>query len=201
MGGRGGGSHGESDQVKGHEYVREAIRTYLEDTVPARLAAHLTANGLTSPDASALTFLLADGLQGVDSFPAVVVRWASVSDDQRTGEYTWLFSYELEVIVACDHRTYNDPEGASKDRDRLLLAVRECLYRALTLTNDIEILPRKRPEQTGAASETRAGLPLAAGTLSFVARVTETLTDLDPASEIVSAVDLDVAGVAASEDL
>ena len=86
--------------------------------------------------------------------------------------------------MACDHRVHGDAEAASKDRDRVLLAVREAIYSAAGLTEDIDISPRKRPEATGAAAETRAGVPLAAGTLKFRARVTETLTDLDPPEDI-----------------
>ena len=113
---------------------------------------------------------------------------------------TWWFAYDIEVIVACDHRVHGDAEGASKDRDRLLLAVRECIYRASGLTDDIDISPKGRPEATGAASETRAGVPLAAGTLKFRARVTETLTDLDPPEDI-DAVDQSVTVFDASQPI
>jgi hypothetical protein len=186
--------------VRGHEYIREAVRTHLEATVPARLTAHLTANSLTSPDPAALTFLLADGLQDITDFPAVIVRSTDSSDDTRTADGTWQITYDIEVIVACDHRIHGDAEAASKDRDRLLLAVREAVYAVSGLTDDIDIAPRKRPEQTGAASETRAGVPLAAGTLKFTARVLETLADLDP-PEDADTVDLSVGGYAANQTL
>lgn len=186
--------------MKGHEYVREAIRTYLESTVPARLAAHLAANSLTSPDPAALTFLLADGLQEITDFPAVIVRSTDATDDTHTGGDTWQIVYDLEVIVACDHRVHGDAEGASKDRDRVLLAVREAVYAVAGLTEDIDVFPAKRPEQTGAASETRAGVPLAAGTLKFRAAVLETLADLDP-PETISAVDQSVDGYSADQTL
>lgn len=177
--------------MKGHEYVREAIRTYLESTVPPRLQAHLTANGLTSPAVSDLTFLLADGLQDIVDFPAVIVRSTDSEDDTRTTNDTWRIVYDIEVIVACDHRVHGDAEAASKDRDRVLLAVRECIYSVAGLTEDIDIYPRRRSEQTGAASETRQGVPLAAGTIRFRAAVLETLADLDP-PEDVDDVDLSV---------
>lgn len=166
--------------MRGHEYIREAIRTYLEATVPTRLAGHLTANELTSPSVDDLTFLLADGLQEITDFPAVIVRSTDSEDDTRTADGTWRIAYDIEVIVACDHRVHGDAEAASKDRDRVLLAVREAIYSAAGLTNDIDIAPRSRPEATGAAAETRAGVPLAAGTLRFRAFVQETLTDYDP---------------------
>ena len=184
--------------MRGHEYIREAVRTYLELTVPDRLTAHLTANSLTSPDPAEIQFVLADGLEDITTFPVVVVRSTDSSDDTRTGTNTWLVTYELEVIVACDHRIHGDSEGASKDRDRVLLAVREAIYSVAGLTDDIDIVPRKRPEQTGAAMQTLAGVPLAAGTIKFTARVQETLTDLDP-PETIAAVDLTAAAYDASQ--
>lgn len=186
--------------MKGHEYIREAVRTHLEVAVPVRLAAHLAANALTSPDPADLKFLLADGLQNVKDFPAVVVRSTDATDDTRTADGTWQIVYDLEVIVACDHRIHGDAEGASKDRDRVLLAVREAVYFAAGLTEDIDIFPAKRAEQTGAAAETRAGVPLAAGTLKFRAAVLETLADLDP-PETITAVDQSVDGYSADQTL
>lgn len=179
--------------MKGHEYIRETIRTYLEATVPTRLTAHLSANGLTSPNPADLTFLLADGLQEITNFPAVIVRSTDSDDDTRTADGTWRITYDLEVIVACDHRVHGDAEAASKDRDRVLLAVREAIYSVAGLTDDIDIAPRKRPEATGAAAETRAGVPLAAGTLRFRASVLETLAVLDPPEDVTD-VDLSVGG-------
>lgn len=186
--------------MRGHEYIREAIRTHLEQSVPARLTAHLTANSLTSPSVADLRFLLADGLQDINDFPAIIVRSTDSEDDTRTADGTWRIVYDIEVIVACDHRVHGDAEAASKDRDRVLLAVRECIYSAAGLTEDIDISPRKRPEATGAAAETRAGVPLAAGTLKFRASVLETLVDLDP-PEDVDDVDLTASGYDASQDL
>lgn len=186
--------------MKGHEYIREAIRTYLEAEVPTRLQAHLTANGLTSPTVADLRFYLADGLQDIVDFPAVIVRSTDAEDDTYTSSGVWRITYDIEVIVACDHRVHGDAEAASKDRDRVLLAVRECIYSVAGLTEDIDIAPRKRPEQTGAAMETRAGVPLAAGTLRFRASVLETLTDLDP-PEDVDNVDLSVGAYDADDTL
>ena len=186
--------------MKGHEYVREAVRTYLETAVPLILAAHLAEYSLTSPNPADLRFYLADGLQDIDDFPAVVVRSTDSKDEQQAFGGAWWVAYDIEVIVACDHRVHGDGEGASKDRDRLLLAVREAVYRVAGLTDDIDISPRGRPEQTGAASETRAGVPLAAGTLRFVARVLESLTDLG-GTEDVDAVDLTTTAFDASQTL
>ncbi len=186
--------------MKGHEYIREAIRTYLEAEVPARLQAHLTANGLTSPTVADLRFYLADGLQDIVDFPAVIVRSTDSQDDTRTADGTWRIAYDIEVIVACEHRVHGDGEAASKDRDRVLLAVRECIYRAAGLTEDIDISPRRRAEATGAAAETRAGVPLAAGTLRFRASVLESLADLDPPEDVTD-VDLTTGGYDAGQNL
>ena len=105
--------------MRGHEYIREAIRTHLEQSVPARLTAHLTANSLTSPSVADLRFLLADGLQDINDFPAIIVRSTDSEDDTRTADGTWRIVYDIEVIVACDHRVHGDAEAASKDRDRV----------------------------------------------------------------------------------
>lgn len=186
--------------MKGHEYIREAVRTYLEAAVPAYLAAHLTEIGMTEPDPTALRFVLADGLQDINDFPVVVVRSTDARDDQRTGDGVWLVAYEVEIIAAVDHRMHGDYEGASVQRDRLLLAVREAVYAASGLTNDIDISPAKRVEQTGAAVETRAGVPLAAGTVAFTARVLESLTVLSPLDD-VDAVDVSADVLDASQPL
>lgn len=186
--------------MKGHEYIREAVRTHLEVAVPVRLAAHLAANALTSPDPADLKFLLADGLQNVKDFPAVVVRSTDATEDTHAGGDTWRVVYDLEVLVAADHRVYGDVEGASQDRDRVLLAVRESIYSATGLTEDIDIFPSKRSERTGAADESLTGVPLAVGRLKFRAAVVESLTDLTP-PETILAVDQNVTGYSADQTL
>ncbi len=99
--------------MKGHEYIREAIRTYLEAEVPTRLQAHLTANGLTSPTVADLRFYLADGLQDIVDFPAVIVRSTDSEDDLRTADGAWRISYDIEIICATEHRVHGDGEAAS----------------------------------------------------------------------------------------
>ena len=184
--------------MRGHEWVREATRTYLESEVPVRLAAHLAANNLTSPSTD-VTFLLQDVLEGVDTFPVVLVKSTSSAAVKWVKQNTWWWDYELEVIVACDHRVHGSYEAASTDRDRLLLAVRESIL-TMVLTDDAELIPGKWPEETGAAVQTLAGIPLAAGTMSFTVRLVETITDLNPPEDI-DASDLTVEGLAADGDL
>lgn len=186
--------------MRGHEYIREAVRTYLELKVPERLTAHLAAYSLTSPDPAEVQFYLADNLQDIVNFPAVVIRATDANNSTRTADGNWAFDYDMEIIVAADHRVHGDVEAASKDRDRVLLAVRESLYRVAGLTDDIDILPGKRPEATGAGVETRQGVPLAAGTLKFTARVLETLADLDPPEDIDN-VDLTASAYDASQTI
>jgi len=186
--------------VRGHEYIREAVRTYLETAVPVRLAAHLAANGLTSPEPAELTFLLEDTLQGVTSFPAVLVKSTGATLDKWVSTRTFWYVYDVEIIVACDHRVHGSFEAASVDRDRVLLAVRESVLAAAGLPDDIDIPARAMPEETGAAVETLAGVPLAAGTVRFTARVVETVADLDP-PETIGAADLSVDGYDADDIL
>ena len=185
--------------MKGHEYVRESVRTYLESAVPVRLAAHLAANNLTSPSTT-ITFLLQDVLEGVDDFPAVLVKSTNGNAVKWVAQNTWWWDYGVEIIVACDHRVHGSFEAASTDRDRLLLAVRESILTMGGLPDDVELIPGKWPEETGAAVQTLAGVPLAAGTMQFTVRVAETITDLAPPEDI-DAVDLSVAGYDADDDL
>lgn len=183
--------------MRGHEYVREAIRTYLETEVPVRLSAHLTANSLTSPS-TMVTFLLQDVLEGVTTFPVVLVKSTSAAAVKWVGQRTWWYGYDLEIVVACDHRVHGSYEAASTDRDRLLLAVRESILTMSGLPDDIDLQPGQWQEDTGAAVQTLAGVPLAAGTMKFTVRLTETVADLDP-PEDMDAYDLTATGLDAGQ--
>lgn len=204
--------------MRGHEYIRDALLGYLAVSVPPRLAAHLSDIGQTQPvlvpgirtAANPLgSFLLADSLQDItEGFPVVAVRSSDAPDSQRMGSDVWSVFYDLEVMVACDHRSYGDLgyDQASRARDRLLLAVRESLWRVTGLTSaaadgSVEFPPSKRPERTGKGNmQTLSGVAIAAGTVSLRARVEEALTDLDP-PESVAFVDLSVSGLAADQNL
>lgn len=185
--------------MHGHEYVREAIRTYLETEVPPRLAAHLAANSLTSPSGD-VTFLLQDVLEGVTTFPVVLVKSTSARAEKWVATRTFWYAYDLEIVVACDHRVHGSFEAASTDRDRLMLAVREAVLTMSGLPGDIDLRPGDWPEDTGAAVQTLAGVPLAAGTLKFTVRLTETIADLDP-PEDMDTIDLTVDGYDADATL
>ena len=186
--------------MRGDEYVREIVRTYLETQVPLRLAAHLAAHSLTGPTPADVVFLLEDTLQGVTAFPAVLVRATSGQIEKWIAQDTYECRYDIQVIVACDHRVHGSFEGASADRDRVLTAVREALLKLVGLPTDVDIHARAMKWDTGAAVETLAGIPLAAGTVDFVARTVETVADLD-APEDMDAYDLDVTGMPADQTL
>lgn len=183
----------------GDEYVREAVRTYLETAVPARLTAELAADHLTSPSGT-VTFLLQDVLEGITDFPAVLVKSTSGVIDKWVATRTFWCVYTLQIIVACDHRVHGSYEAASTDRDRLLRAVRGSVLTMSGLPEDINVNLRSVKWDTGAAVQTLAGVPLAAATLDFEARVLETIADLNPPEDI-DAVDLDVSGIPADATL
>lgn len=200
--------------MRGHEYIRDALRAYLETAVPLFLTAHLTDIGEAEPVPADVSFVLADSLQDVVEtediapYPVVAVRSTDGDVEQKTGITSWTFLYDLEVMVAVDHRTYGAEgyKAATRSRDRLLLAVRSALLSVSGLDSgeadgDVEFLPGKRREQTGRGNQqSLSGVALAVGTLSFRARVTERLS-VPPALEQIGAVDLSVSGVDASQTL
>lgn len=195
--------------MRGHEYVRDAVRGYLAASVPARLAAHLAVIGEVEPDPASVSFVLADSLQDIeDGWPLVAVRSTDSPEAQKLTSTSWEFTYDLEIMVACDHNVYGADgyDVASRARDRLLLAVRESLLRVQgmdtsAVDGQIRFLPGKRPERTGRGNqETLSGVALAAGTAALRVRVHEVLADLDPA-ETVTTVDLAVSGIDASQPI
>ena len=98
--------------------------------------------------------------------------------------------YEVTVVVATEHNEFADDESAVIHRDRLLLAIRECILLPAALDESTEILQSPLPvEVTGAAAETLRGNALAAGQIVFYVRSTETLM---PTSTLVDIVGGDV---------
>jgi len=199
--------------MRGHEYLRDVVRDYLEQSVPVLLAAHLAEIEQTFPDPAELNFVLADSLQDVVEteneapYPVVAVRSAVAEDSQNLGGRTWAYTYGLKVMVACDHRVYG-AEGyrmATRARDRLMLAVREALLAVRGMTNDgddgdVELMPGKRREGTGRGNQqSLSGVALAAGEIDVRARVVERLAPA--AAEQIAAVDMSVTGVDASQQL
>ena len=161
--------------MRGHEYIRDVVKAHLIATVPVRLA--VIQAGLDDPVEN-LDFLLDDGAYRLQSLPAVVIRATDSPTQRRTGEAQWVCDYNVEVIVACANDTIGNYEGATRQRDRLLRAVREALYAPAVWPDDVELLSGDRPEKTGPGVETVNGEPMAVGTIEVFFKVTEDL-DLD----------------------
>ena len=112
---------------------REAIRTHLA-TVPARLTAHLTGEQPHVAERGGSAVPAGRRVAGHQRLPGdhrPLDRTLRTTPAPRMAP--WRIVYDIEVIVACDHRVHGDAEAASKDRDRVLLAVRECIYSAAGL--------------------------------------------------------------------
>ena len=185
--------------MNGHEYVREVLRTYLETEVPARLTLHLAANSLTTPDPARVTVTLGDSLAHVQEWPAVVIRSASGRMEKVLASATFLYRYDVEILVACRSRLAGDDDGGSLDRDRLSVATREALLLASGLPDGMHITAGTE-EDNGVAAESLPGQPIAAGTLKITVFVQETIA---PATtpETIDHADLDVQGRDATQSL
>ena len=172
--------------MKGHEYVREQIKTHLSARVGPRLAALRTALAVaTPPNPPSAAYQLADQLPtDPNLYPAVVVMSTgsprmtrqSVSADGDSTDF--IVVYDLRVVVACRTDIAGGDEAASRDRDRLLLAVRETLLARADLPADVEMVVGDIREETGAASQDLRGRPLSAGQVTFSVAVLETLTPI-----------------------
>jgi len=172
--------------MRGHEYIRDVVKAHLVAAVPVRLA-------IIQVDAddpvTDLDFILDDGLYRLQRFPAVVIRATDATNHKRTADAQWAYDYSVEVIVACANDTVGNYEGATRQRDRLLQAVREALIAPTLWPDDVELLPGDRPERTGPGVETVNGEPLAAGTIGVTFRVYE---DLDLGLTPIDGVDVTV---------
>lgn len=169
--------------MNGHEAVKTLVRDYLQVWLPLRL--ELLRQGLeVDLPVNPNSYSLADNLPQNDPamYPAVLVmstRTVGMTRRKATsaGDLAEFdVDYEVIVVVAAEHDEYGDSESAALHRDRLLLAVRECLLLPAALDADTHILPNPLPvEQTGAAAETLRGQALAAGQVTFQVRSVETL--------------------------
>jgi hypothetical protein len=187
--------------MRGHEYARAQVKTHLAARVGPRLTAIRAALEVSTPtNPAAGSYMLADQLP-VDPalYPAVVVMSTGAPRIRRqsvtaSGDETdFVVVYELRVVVACRTDIAGGEEAASRDRDRLLLAVREALLGRANLPDDIEMLTSELREETGAASQDLRGRPLAAGQVTFSVAVLETLAPI-PAPEALEVSDVDVEG-------
>ncbi len=179
--------------MKGHENARALIRTYLETFVPLRLALIRDDLTVTTPIDPAV-YLLADELPDNDptKYPAVIIQSSRTMGMTRrkatAAKEIAVFDvdYEITVVVACERQEFVADEAASTDRDRLMLAVRECLILPVALDESTSILATPTPqEQTGAAFQTLRGNPLAAGTITCLVRAAEALIPNELLVEII----------------
>lgn len=169
--------------MHGHEAIKTLVRDYLQVWVPIRL--ELIRQGLAvALPVDPRSYPLADNLpqNDPDKYPAVLVmstrtvgmsrRKATSAGDLAEFDVT----YEVTVVVAAEHDEYGDSESSALHRDRLLLAVRECVLLPAALTADTQILATPLPvEVTGAAAESLRGKALAAGQITFLVGSVETL--------------------------
>lgn len=185
--------------MRGHEYARARVRDHLELTVPPRLSAIRAALATATPtNPPAGAYLLADSLPTDPVlYPCVVVmstgaptmRRQSIAAAGDSADY--IVGYSLTVVVACRVDIAGGEEEASRDRDRLMLAVREALLGRASLPADLELLTQDIAEETGAAAQDLRGRPLAAGQISLGVAVLETLNPL-PVPDVVEASEITV---------
>lgn len=186
--------------MKGHEYVRAQVRAHLQATVPGRLAAIRSGiQGATTPPSPA-SYGLADRLPTDPAlYPAILVTSTSAPSMVKQSVYAagdsadFVVIYQMRVVVACRTDIAGGDEAASRDRDRLLLAVREALLGRANLPSDMEISTADLAEDTGAATQDLRGRPLSAGTLTFRAAVMETLAPA-PVPDSLEELEIDVTG-------
>ena len=180
--------------MNGHELVKTLVRDHLETWVPIRLELIRQGLAVTEP-VDPQSYTLADHLPQNDpaKYPAVLVtstRTVGMSRRKATDVQeiaVFDVDYEVIVVVACEYDQFGDEETAVLYRDRMLLAVRECVLLPIALDAATEILPTPLPEEvTGAATETLRGNSLAAGQITFYVRSTETLI---PTGTLVSILD------------
>lgn len=194
--------------MKGHGHVKAAVLAHLETWVPIRLELirqmeHV--DGLQDP----VSYLAADNLPQNDpsQYPCVIAMSTSTAGMRRraatsTGEpAVFDVDYDLTVVVAVESNGFGDDVTVAAHRDWILLAVRDCLVLPGRLDDLTEILQTPTPaEDTGAAVQTVRGNPLAAGTVTFRVRCTETLLPTAVLAAIVGG-DVTVTAVDADDPL
>jgi hypothetical protein len=164
----------------GHEFARVTMRDHLIAGVPARLALIRAAWSATTP-ADPAAYLLADTLPlDASQYPIVLVQSTSLVDQRATesGQLgVWICEYAVTVVVAARSDVAGDWEGASRQRDRLLLAVRETLMMGRELADNAFAVTQGMSEEIGDAAQDVQSRPLAAGTITLRVRVAEELSD------------------------
>lgn len=189
--------------MAGHETARLAVRDWLAGQVPARLMIIRDAAGLDSP-ADPRCYLLADELPDDEGqYPAIVVSSTRTvammrrQYDPDTDTQPYDVDYEVAVAVAVTRGEFAADERASRDRDRLLQAVRESLMEQLEISDGVMVVSLP-VEATGPATQTLRGRPLAAGTSTVTVRAAEVLIPTTTLTNIVAGVVNVTAGDAAA---
>lgn len=188
--------------MKGHEYARAQVKAHLQAKVPGRLAAIKAALTVTTPAAPA-SYLLSDRLPTDPAlYPCILINSTGVPRMRSQSVYAdgdsadFIVVYDLRVVVACRTDVAGGDEAASRDRDRLLLAVREALLGRANLPADIEIVTTDMREDTGAATQDLRGRPLSAGQVTFAVAALETLAPAT-APDALEESEIDVVGYSA----
>jgi hypothetical protein len=194
--------------VKGHENVKATLLEYLAAWMPIRLEMirlDLDVQGPKDPT----VYMAADNLPQNDPamYPCVVVTSTSTVGMTRrqataSGEIAVFdVDYDVTIVVAVENSEYSDDVTVTAERDRLMLAARECVILPARLNDTTWILQTPMPtEDTGAAAQTLRGNPLAAGTINVRIRATETLMPTTVLAALVGA-DVTVTAVDADENL
>lgn len=188
--------------MRGHEYARDQVRTHLQAKVPGRLGALRTALQVTTPSNPA-GYFLADILPTDPAlYPCVVIMSTGAPTMRRQSVQAagdsadFIVIYSLRIVVACRTDVAGGDEAASRDRDRLMLAVREALLAPGSFPDDLELMTQDIAEDTGAAAQDLRGRPLAAGQITCQVGVLEHLAAL-PATDALEESEIDVVGFSA----
>lgn len=194
--------------MNGHENVKAALLDYLETWMPIRLEMIRLALEVEGP-ADPTAYIAADNLPQNDPamYPCVVVTSTSTVGMTRrqasaAGEVAVFdVDYDVTIVVAVENSEFADDVTVTAERDRLMLAARECVIMPARLNDSTWILQTPMPtEDTGAAAQTLRGNPLAAGTISVRIRSTETLMPTTALAALIGA-DVTVTAVDADEAL
>lgn len=177
----------------GHEHARDLVRAHLEQSVPVELAGIRTRLGVTAPTDPA-AYLLADGFpMDATKYPVVVIQSTEVTGMQAvsTAADEWLVEYEVQIVGGCRASTAGGYEDASRQRDRLMLAIRQAVMRHHGLGDDGEadIVTTSLTDRVGEGSQDVQGRPLSAGVITVRVRVIE---PLDATGYLIDSAQVDV---------
>lgn len=165
----------------GHEHARDLIRGHLQTWVPVRLAQTRTRLDVTEPTDPA-AYLLADAFPiDASKYPVIVIQSSEVTGMQAVGtdRSTYVVEYAINVVGGCRSASAGGYEDASRQRDRLMLAVREAMLTQSGFGDDeAQIVIASYTDRTGEGSQDVQGRPLSAGVIGIRVRVIEELAEL-----------------------